>query len=97
VKRTLAFEGTRALDEFAAAANAPIFTHEAAFFGEATVGGPMQTGVELSKTTADVAIRILDGEKAGDIKTPSSSLHHPYSTGAKCGAGELPTAACRPA
>ncbi len=73
----VAYEGTSALAQLSAVANAPIFTHDAAFFGEAIVGGPMQTVLELCRTTAAVAIRILDGEKAGDIKTPFIKLASP--------------------
>ncbi|MDF2766060.1 MAG: ATPase, partial [Rhodospirillales bacterium] len=45
--------------------------------GEAILGGPMQTRTEVAKTTAEVAVRILDGEKAGDIKTPPLPLSPP--------------------
>jgi signal transduction histidine kinase/ABC-type uncharacterized transport system substrate-binding protein len=70
-------EGPSALFRLAATANAPIFTHDDAFFGEAILGGPMQTRTEVAKTTAEVAVRILDGEKAGDIKTPPLPLSPP--------------------
>jgi signal transduction histidine kinase len=61
-------ESNSALRRLAAAANAPIFSHDGPFFGDGIVGGPMQSITLLSKATADVALRILDGEKPADIK-----------------------------
>ena len=61
-------ESGSALSRLSAVANAPIFAHDSTYFGEGIVGGPMHSVPELSKKTAEVAIRILNGEKAGDIK-----------------------------
>jgi signal transduction histidine kinase len=61
-------ESNGALLRLAAEANAPIFSHDGPFFGDGIVGGPMQSIALLSKATADVALRILDGEKPADIK-----------------------------
>jgi signal transduction histidine kinase len=61
-------EGGEALARLYAVANAPIFSHDESFFGNATVGGPMTSLREVSRQTAAVAVRILGGEKAGDIK-----------------------------
>jgi ABC-type uncharacterized transport system substrate-binding protein len=61
-------ESNSALLRLAAVANAPIFSHDGPFFGDGIVGGPMQSIALLSKATADVALRILDGEKPADIK-----------------------------
>jgi signal transduction histidine kinase len=61
-------ESNSALLRLAAVANAPIFSHDGPFFGDGIVGGPMQSIPLLSKATADVALRILDGEKPADIK-----------------------------
>jgi signal transduction histidine kinase/ABC-type uncharacterized transport system substrate-binding protein len=61
-------EGGAALAKLHAVANAPIFSHDESFFGSATVGGPMTSLLGVSRETAAVAIRILGGEKAGDIK-----------------------------
>ena len=63
-------EGDKALPALYAVANAPIFAFNDAFFGGEVVGGPMNSVVESSRLTAAVAIRILGGEKAGDIKIP---------------------------
>jgi signal transduction histidine kinase len=62
-------EGGKALPALHAVANAPIFTFNDAFFGGEVVGGPMNSVVEGSRLAAAVAVRILGGEKAGDIET----------------------------
>ena len=63
-----AYEGDRALTTLHATANAPIFTHDDAFFGSEVVGGPMLSALVLGKEAGAVAMRILGGEKAGSIK-----------------------------
>ena len=63
-------EGDKALPTLYAVANAPIFSFNDAFFGGEVVGGPMNSVVEASRLTVAVAVRILGGEKAGDIKIP---------------------------
>ena len=65
----VAREGDRALTRLYATANAPIFTHDDAFFGQEIIGGPMFSALDLSRKATAVAMRILGGEKAGDIKT----------------------------
>jgi signal transduction histidine kinase len=69
----VAHEGDRALTRLYNVANAPIFSHDDAFFGE-IVGGPMHSPLDGSRTAVGVAIRILKGEKPGDIKTPPSEF-----------------------
>jgi signal transduction histidine kinase len=61
-------EGDLALRSLHAIANAPIFSFQEAFFDGDTVGGPMHSIDESSRTTANATIRILGGEKPGDIK-----------------------------
>jgi signal transduction histidine kinase len=61
-------EGDLALRSLHAVANAPIFSFQEAFFGGDTVGGPMHSIAESSRQTADATIRILGGEKPGNIK-----------------------------
>jgi signal transduction histidine kinase len=73
----IAHDGDTALTTLWATANAPIFTHDDAFFGREIVGGPMQSARALSKTAASVAIRILSGEKPGDINVPPSQFATP--------------------
>ncbi len=62
------YETSAVLKKLSSSANAPIFTYDDTFFGEGIVGGPMQSLAERSRIAATVAVRILDGEKAGDIK-----------------------------
>jgi signal transduction histidine kinase len=58
-----------------AVANAPMF----ALFGmgDGVIGGPMMGTSELSKTTAQVALRLLAGESPGRIKTPIQTAGEP--------------------
>ena len=63
-------ETGNALNKVASRANAPIFSYDDSYFDGAIVGGPMFSVLEGSRIAATVATRILDGEKAGDIKTP---------------------------
>ena len=51
-----------------AVATAPMFGVHG--MGEGIVGGPMLSREELSRTTAQVALRVLAGEPPGSIKTP---------------------------
>ena len=64
----VAQEGDLALRRLHAVANAPIFSYQEPFFGRETVGGPMHSIAETSEKTVNAAIRILGGEKPGDIK-----------------------------
>ena len=64
----VAHEGDLALRSLHAVANAPIFSFQEAFFGGETVGGPMHSVTGSSEKTVNAAIRILGGEKPGDIK-----------------------------
>ena len=61
-------EGNSAFSRLYRVANAPVFFHDATFLGEGIVGGPMQVVAGQTKKAAEVALRILDGEKVGDIK-----------------------------
>ena len=63
-------EGGKALTTLYGVANAPIFSFTDAFFGDGVVGGPMNSVGEASRTTVAVALRILGGEKAGNINIP---------------------------
>jgi signal transduction histidine kinase/ABC-type uncharacterized transport system substrate-binding protein len=70
-------ETGNALKKVASRANAPIFTYDDSYFDGAIVGGPMFSMFEGSRIAATVATRILDGEKAGDIKTPPMKYASP--------------------
>ena len=61
-------EGNLPLERLHAVANAPIFSYDKSFFGGGIVGGPLLIVADTSRLTATVAVRILNGEKAGDIK-----------------------------
>jgi signal transduction histidine kinase len=73
----VAHEGDRALTKLYAAANAPIFTHDDAFFGQEIIGGPMHSALGGSQRAMAVAMRILGGERPGDIKMPPSDFAPP--------------------
>ena len=58
-------------------ANAPIFTFDETFFNGEIVGGPMFSPAEGAVPTAAVAVRMLGGEKGGDIKVPPIEFSTP--------------------
>jgi signal transduction histidine kinase len=66
----VAHEEGKALARLHGATNAPIFTHSDAFFGNGIVGGPLTIVANVGKQAASVAVRILNGESPGTIKTP---------------------------
>ena len=47
------------------------------YFGREIVGGPLLAVLDTSRQTAAVAVRILGGEKASDIKIPSVKFSRP--------------------
>jgi signal transduction histidine kinase len=61
-------EGNTALAKLHAVSSAPIFSYDESFFGHEIVGGPLLAVLDSSRQTAAVAVRILGGEKASDIK-----------------------------
>ena len=74
----VAHEASVALSRLSATANAPVFSYLRQFFWDSTtVGGPMHSIEEGSEVAAAVAVRILNGEKAGDIKTPPTRYASP--------------------
>ena len=66
-----------ALNKLSAVSKAPIFTFADTFYGEAIVGGPMHSYELGAARTAAAALRILNGETAGDIKIPASPFASP--------------------
>jgi signal transduction histidine kinase len=70
-------EGDVPLTRLHAVANAPIFSYDESFFGSAIVGGPLLLVADSSRHTAAVAVRILGGEKPGEIKTPPVQFASP--------------------
>jgi signal transduction histidine kinase len=63
-------EGEQALKALYSVANAPIFSYDDAFFGGEIVGGPMTSVSDGARTTSEVVVRLLEGEKPANIKTP---------------------------
>ena len=70
-------EGDAPLTRLHAVANAPIFSYDESFFGSGIVGGPLLLVADTSRQTAAVAIRILGGEKPGEIRTPPVEFASP--------------------
>ena len=67
----------RVLADLRARANAPIFGLLSAEFGHGTVGGRLIDLDALSRSTADIAFRILEGAAPALIKTPSHQATAP--------------------
>ena len=65
------------LSRLHAVANAPIFGQYDYELGGGIVGGPLLSVRTLSRTTAEVAARILGGASPGDIKIPPQKLGEP--------------------
>ena len=70
-------EEDRALAKLHAVANAPIFSYTDALFGREIVGGPHVPVLEHGQRVGEIAVRILGGEKAGDIKIPPVGMARP--------------------
>jgi signal transduction histidine kinase len=70
-------EGNTALTRLHAVSNAPIFSYDESFFGHEIVGGPLLAVLDSSRETAAVAVRLLRGEKASDIKIPPVKFSTP--------------------
>ena len=70
-------EGNTALARLHTVSTAPIFSYDDSFFGREIVGGPLLAVMDSSRETAAVAVRLLGGEKASDIKIPSVKFSTP--------------------
>jgi signal transduction histidine kinase len=66
-----------ALAKLHAAANSPIFSYSDAYLGKGIVGGPLVSGQEQSNAIVRVALQILKGRPARDIKTPPIAFGRP--------------------
>jgi signal transduction histidine kinase len=60
----------RVLPDLHAAANAPLFAAHTPLFGHGIVGGSLMSIDELSRSTADAAVRILNGAPPASITVP---------------------------
>jgi signal transduction histidine kinase len=70
-------EEDRVLARLREVASAPIFSYIDTNFGQGIVGGPLLSTQEIARRSAAVAVRILSGETAGNIKTPPLGLGTP--------------------
>jgi signal transduction histidine kinase len=70
-------QGFDALTLVSAVANAPIFSFNDAYLGKGIVGGPLISVRDVALATARVAVRILNGEKASDVRTPPVGFGRP--------------------
>lgn len=70
-------EGNAAMAKLYDVASAPIFSYDESFFGREMVGGPFLQVTDTSRQTAAIAVRILGGEKAGDIKVTPVQFARP--------------------
>ena len=70
-------EANTALNRLSSAANAPIFSYLDVFLGGAIVGGSMHSVQEGMAVAAEAAIRILNGEKAGNVKVAPTRFKPP--------------------
>jgi signal transduction histidine kinase len=58
-------------------ANVPMFSYIDDHFGQGIVGGLLLSSDQIARQAAAVAVRILSGETAGDIKTPTVGMSAP--------------------
>jgi signal transduction histidine kinase len=70
-------EGDVPLTRLHAVATAPIFSYDESFFGSAIVGGPLLLAADTGRQTAAAAIRILNGERPGEIRPPPVQFASP--------------------
>jgi signal transduction histidine kinase len=56
------------LPKLRSATNAPIFSYVDSYLGQGIVGGPMLSSDEVGRRMAEATVRILNGEKPGDLK-----------------------------
>ena len=70
-------EGDRVLTKFIELGRAPIFSYVDSYFGRGIVGGALFSTRDIAQKSAEVAVRILNGETPGNIKTPPLGLGTP--------------------
>ena len=70
-------EEDRDLTRLRGVANAPIFSYLDSNFGHGIVGGPVISTQDLGRKAAEVAVRILGGETAGNFRIPPVRLGVP--------------------
>ncbi len=65
-----AYADERVLADLHATANAPLFATHSVYLGSGIVGGSLMSIDDLSRDTAGVAIRLLNGASPGSIRMP---------------------------
>jgi signal transduction histidine kinase len=65
-----AFPDERLFAELHETANAPLFAGQSVYLGPGIVGGPLLSIDDLSRDTADAAVRLLDGAAPKSINVP---------------------------
>jgi signal transduction histidine kinase len=70
-------EQETAMTSLHAVANAPMFSYLDAYLGLGIVGGPLISARDVSERAAGIAVRILQGEIPGNIKTASIGAGSP--------------------
>ena len=72
-----AYADERVLADLRATANAPLFAAHSVYLGAGVVGGSLLSIDDLSRRTADVAIRLLNGAPPSSIRVPPQSPGQP--------------------
>jgi signal transduction histidine kinase len=70
-------EEQKALTRLNAVSKSPIFSFSDSFLGHGIVGGPLLSVQDYSRQTADIAVRLLRGEAASDLRMPPVGLSTP--------------------
>ena len=86
----------RMLADLHATANAPLFARHSVMLGRGVVGGRLMSMEDLGRTTADAAIRLLNGAPPENAKDRRNIQVHRYSIGASSSGGASPRVGCRP-
>ena len=91
-----AYADERVFAELHAAANAPLFAGQSVYLGAGIVGGSLLSIDDLSRDTADVAVRLLNGAPPEKRQSAAAAfLGNRSSTGASYSGGASPRAGCR--
>ena len=70
-------DGAGAFKRLHAVSTAPIFSYYGALIGLGVVGGPSHAVHDMTRTMASAVVRILGGERAGDVKMPPMQFSAP--------------------
>jgi signal transduction histidine kinase len=72
-----AYADERVFAELHATAKAPLFGVQSTYLGSGFVGGRLMSLDDLARSTADAALRILNGAPAGSVRMPPQSAGPP--------------------